>query len=138
MTTQEPNERMTRRQWPAAEKRRIVELTLRGGVSVAAIAREHGVHPTSVNHWKALYRAGKLDAQVKSAPRVPDSATSATFVPVNVVPAVRSPELTTQPDAAASRSSIVQLVLASGATLRIETSALDAEFVCALVAELRR
>jgi len=129
---------MTRRQWPAAEKRRIVELTLRGGVSVAAIAREHGVHPTSVNHWKALYRAGKLDAQVKSAPRVPDSATSATFVPVNVVPAVRSPELTTQPDAAASRSSIVQLVLASGATLRIETSALDAEFVCALVAELRR
>ena len=138
MTTQEPNERMTRRQWPAAEKRRIVELTLRGGVAVAAIAREHGVHPTSVNHWKALYRAGKLDAQVKSAPRVPDSATSATFVPVNVVPAVRSPELTTQPDAAASRSSIVQLVLASGATLRIETSALDAEFVCALVAELRR
>jgi len=136
--TQEPNERVPRRQWPAAEKRRIVELTLRGGVSVAAIAREHGVHPTSVNHWKALYRAGKLDAQVKSAPRVPDSATSATFVPVNVVPAVRSPELTTQPDAAASRSSIVQLVLASGATLRIETSALDAEFVCALVAELRR
>ena len=136
--TKAPKERAPHRHWPIAEKRRIVELTLRGGVSVAAIAREHGVHPTSVNHWKALYRAGKLDAQVKSAPRVPDSATSATFVPVNVVPAVRSPELTTQPDAAASRSSIVQLVLASGATLRIETSALDAEFVCALVAELRR
>ncbi len=136
--TQEPNERVPRRQWPAAEKRRIVELILRGGVSVAAIAREHGVHPTSVNHWKALYRAGKLDAQVKSVPRVPAPAASAAFVPVNVIPAVRSSKLTTLSDAAASRSSIVQLVLSSGATLRIETGALDAAFVCALVAELRR
>jgi transposase len=136
--TQELEERASRRQWPPAEKRRIVELTLRAGVSVSAIAREHGVHPTSLNHWKALYRAGKLDAQIKSAPRVPGPAASATFVPVNVLPAVRSSEPTIHSDAAASRSSIVQLVLASGATLRIETGALDAEFVCALVAELRR
>jgi transposase-like protein len=133
-------ERAPRRRWPPAEKRRIVELTLRAGASVRAIAGEHGVHPTSLNHWKSLYRAGKLDAQVKSAARVPGPAASATFVPVNVLPAVRRSvsELTTHPDAAASRSSIVQLALASGATLRIETGALDADFVCALVAELRR
>jgi transposase len=136
--TQEPEERAPRRQWPPAEKRRIVELTLRAGASVSAIAREHGVHPTSLNHWKSLYRAGKLDAQVRSALRVPGPAASATFVPVNVLPAVRSSEPTIQPDAAASRSSIVQLVLASGATLRIETGALDAALVCALVSELRR
>jgi transposase-like protein len=131
-------ERAPRRRWPPSEKRRIVELTLRAGASVRAIAGEHGVHPTSLNHWKSLYRAGKLDAQVKSAARVPGPAASATFVPVNVLPAVRRSELTAHPDAATSRSSIVQLVLASGATLRIETGALDAEFVCALVAELRR
>jgi hypothetical protein len=57
---------------------------------------------------------------------------------VNVVRAVRSPQPAAQPDAAASRSGIVQLVLASGATLRIETGALDTALVCAIVAELRR
>ena len=132
-----PTQRAPRRRWPPAEKRRIVELTLRAGASLGAIAREHGVHPTSLNHWKALYRAKKLDAQVKSTPRVPDPAASAKFVPVNVLPAVRRSQPSTH-DAAASRSSIVQLVLASGATLRIETGALDAALVCALVAELQR
>jgi transposase-like protein len=34
--------RAPRRSWPAAEKRRIVELTLRPGASLLAIAREHG------------------------------------------------------------------------------------------------
>jgi len=68
--TESPEQRTPRRRWPQAEKRRIVELTLRAGASLAAIALEHGVHPTSLNHWKALYRAGKLDAQVKSIPRV--------------------------------------------------------------------
>ena len=136
--TESPTQRAPRRRWPPAEKRRIVELTLRAGVSVSAIAREYGVHPTSLNHWKALYRAGKLDAQVKSAPRVPGPAASATFVPVNVLPAMRKPQPATRSDAAAARSGIVQLVLASGATLRIETGALDAALVCALVAELQR
>jgi transposase len=136
--TKEPKARAPRRHWPPAEKRRIVELTLRAGASVLAIAREHGVHPNSLHQWKALYRAGKLDAQVKSAPRVPSPAASAKFVPVNVLPAVRRPQPATHPDAAESRSSIVQLVLASGATLRIESGALDAALVCALVAELQR
>ena len=66
-----PTERAPRRCWPPAENRRIVELTQRAGASVLAIAREHGVHPTSLNHWKALCRAGKIDAQVRSARRVP-------------------------------------------------------------------
>ena len=136
--TESPPQRTPRRRWPPAEKRRIVELTLRAGASLSAIAREHGVHPTSLNHWKALYRAGKLDAQVKSTPRVHSPAASPTFVPVNVLPAVRRAQPATHPYAAASRSSIVQLVLASGATLRIETGALDAALMCALVAELQR
>jgi hypothetical protein len=85
-----------------------------------------------------LYRARKLDAQVKAAPRVASLGASARFVPVNVVRAMRSPHPAAQPDAAAARSGIVQLVLASGATLRIETGALDTALVCAIVAELRR
>jgi transposase-like protein len=136
--TRAPKERAPRIQWPPAEKRRIVELTMCAGASVPAVAREQNVNPNSLYRWKKLYGAGKLNAQGKSAPRVAGSAVSATFVPVSLVPAIRSPQPAAQPDAAASRSGIVQLVLASGATLRIETGALDAALVCALVAELRR
>jgi transposase-like protein len=134
-------QRAPRRHWPLAEKRRLVELTLRAGVSVRAIAVEHGVHPTSLSHWKALYRAGKLEAPVQSAPRVHAPAASATFLPVSLVRAARRPQQAQpakRPDACACSSSVVQLVLASGASLRIETDAVDAALVCALVAELRR
>ena len=135
-----PKQSAPRRHWPPAEKRRLVELTLCAGASVGAIALEHGVHPTSLSHWKGLYRAGKLDAQAQSArtPRVHAPTASATFVPVTIVPAPRRRQPAVLPDAGARGSSVVQLVLASGATLRLETDALDAALVCALVAELRR
>ena len=136
--TESPTQRVPRSRWPAAEKRRIVELTQRPGASVPGIAREHNVNPNCLYRWMRLYRARKLDAQVKSAPRVASLGASARFVPVNVVRAVRSPQPAAQPDAAGTRSGIVQLVLASGATLRIETGALDTALVCAIVAELRR
>jgi transposase-like protein len=131
-------QRAPRRSWPPTEKRRIVELTLREGASLLTIAREHGVHPNSVGQWKALYRAGKLDTLAKPTTRVPSPAASAPFVPVNVVAEMHRPEPATRSDLASGRSGIVQLVLASGATLRIETAALDAAFICALVAELQR
>ena len=140
MAAKAPKQSAPRRHWPPAEKRRLVELTLRSGVSVGAIAREHGVHPTSLSHWKTLYRTGKLEAQAQlaSTPRIDTPAASATFLPVSLVRAVRKPQPATRPTARACGSSVVQLVLASGATLRIETDALDAALVCALVAELRR
>jgi transposase-like protein len=136
--TSAPKQRAQRRSWPPAEKRRIVELTLREGASIPGIAREHGVHPNSLGQWKALYRAGKLDTPVKPAARVAGRAANATFVPVSVVSEVRRPQPATGCDAAVGRTGIVQLVLVSGATLRIETGALDAALVCALVAELQR
>ena len=136
--TKAPKERAPHRHWPMAEKRRIVELTLRPGASLVAIAREQDVNPNSLYRWKRLYRAGKLDAPVKPRTRAADPAASATFVPVSVVPEVRVPQPATRSDAVTGQSGIVQLVLASGATVRIETTALDAALVCALVAELRR
>jgi transposase len=121
-----------------AEKRRIVELTLRPGASLVAIAREHDVNPNNLYRWRKSYRAGQLDAPVKSAVRLAGSAASATFLPVNVVRAARRPQAPVRPDESASGSSVVELVFATGATLRLETRALDAAFVCALVAELQR
>jgi transposase len=43
-----------------AEKRRVVELTLEPGASVARVAQSEGVNANQVFAWRRLYRAGKL------------------------------------------------------------------------------
>jgi transposase-like protein len=128
------NQRALRRRLPLSEKRRIVELTLRDGASLRSVAREQGVNRNSLYQWQALYRAGKLSAE--PATRARAAAPSATFLPVTIAAARRAPQVARR--MSSSASSIVQLMLASGATLRIETGPLDAGLICALVAELRR
>jgi transposase-like protein len=130
--------RAPRRRWPAAEKRRIVELTLCAGASSSEIAREHAVHPNTVDQWRRLYRMGRLDAQAPPALRRNGKATSAVFVPVRVVAPVPQLQPAAQGDSRACCGGVVQLMLASGATLRIESAKIDTALVCALVAELRR
>ena len=44
-----------------AEKRRIVEETLKEGRSVSSVARAHGVNANQVFQWRRLYRDGLLD-----------------------------------------------------------------------------
>lgn len=67
--------RQTRRRRPLEQKRRIVESTFAAGVSIAQVAREHGVNANQLHSWRRLYQAGRLGAQ--SAP--------ATLLPVRVV-----------------------------------------------------
>lgn len=67
--------RQTRRRWPLEQKRRIVEATFTPGVSIAQVAREHGVNANQLHSWRRLHQAGRLGAQ--SAP--------ATLLPVRVV-----------------------------------------------------
>ena len=43
-----------------AEKRRIVELAMQPGASIARVAREHGVNANMVHYWRKLYRQGRL------------------------------------------------------------------------------
>jgi len=43
-----------------AEKRRIVELAMQPGASIARVAREHGVKANMVHYWRKLYREGRL------------------------------------------------------------------------------
>lgn len=51
----------TKRQYRTAEeKRRIVEETLKSGVSVATVARAWGINANQVFHWRKLYQAGLL------------------------------------------------------------------------------
>jgi transposase len=44
------------------EKRLIVEETRRAGVSVATVARAHGVNANQVFYWRKLYEAGLLES----------------------------------------------------------------------------
>jgi transposase len=51
----------TKRQYrTAAERWRIVEETLMPGVSVATVARAHGVNANQVFGWRKLYQSGLL------------------------------------------------------------------------------
>jgi transposase len=52
--------RRIRRSWPVAEKRRIVELTLAPGASVARVARAHGVNANQVFVWRRAFERGEL------------------------------------------------------------------------------
>ena len=52
--------RPVRRWRTVSEKRRIAELTLEPGASVALVARAHGVNANQVFYWRKLYREGRL------------------------------------------------------------------------------
>jgi len=60
-----------------AERRQIVEETLKPGASVSQVARAHDVNTNQVFHWRRQYRAGWFDDVAKKAEAL---------VPVKVVP----------------------------------------------------
>ena len=70
-----PVDGQKRRHRSKLERRQIVEETFEPGVSVAVIARAHGVNANQVFHWRKLYQDGLLD-QPKAGPQ---------FVPVRIV-----------------------------------------------------
>ena len=67
-----------------AEKRRIVELAMQPGASIARIAREHGVNANMVHYWRKLYREGRLGQSKTDGVHL---------LPVTVSEAVPSPVL---------------------------------------------
>ena len=50
-----------------AERRQIVEETLKPGASVSQVARAHDVNTNQVFHWRRQYRAGWFDDVAKKA-----------------------------------------------------------------------
>ncbi len=49
------------------ERRKIAEEALTPGVSVANVARAHGVRPNQVRHWRRLYSQGLLNEGASTA-----------------------------------------------------------------------
>ena len=60
-------ERRVRRWRSVAEKRRIVELTLVPGASVALVARAHGVNANQVFKWRREFERGELSEPVSAS-----------------------------------------------------------------------
>ena len=101
----------TRRYRTQAERRRIVEETLSAGVSVATVARAHGVNANQLFHWRKLYHAGLLD-QAPSAAAAND---------VHLLPVVVHDESGAyEEDKSAQEEEATALPVASMAAIHIE------------------
>jgi transposase len=51
-----------RRRWAASEKLAIVRETYEPGMTVSLVARQHGINPNQLFHWRKLERIGALTA----------------------------------------------------------------------------
>lgn len=117
-----------RRLWTADEKRRIVEQTLSSDLSVASIARQHGVNANQVFYWRKLYRAGQLAANEQSD--------VVRFLPVSVAEDVPASEA---PDESRSSDQCVMINIEfPGCVLVTVEGAVDASIVRAVMESLRR
>ena len=101
MVQAEGTERRPRRFRSVAEKRRIVELTLAPGASVALVARAHGVNANQVFKWRRAFDRGEL---------VEPAAVSTALLPVTV----------SAPCDAAMRQPSVQQHSATSGSIHIE------------------
>jgi transposase len=64
-------ERGTRRHRSKQERREIAEESLQPGVSVAVVARRHGLNANQVFHWRKLLSQGQLEVKPQSAQLMP-------------------------------------------------------------------
>ncbi|MGF6261867.1 transposase [Paraburkholderia youngii] len=62
-----------RRRWSADEKLAMVRESFEPGKSVSMVARQHGVNPNQLFHWRKLYQDGSLSAVSAGEEVVPAS-----------------------------------------------------------------
>jgi len=94
-----------------AEKRRIVELTLQPGASVAKVAQAEAVNSHQIFDWRRAYLKGKLE---------PRQRKSTALLPVVLSPAATSAEAVEA--TAAEKHSIKTMAATSGGSIHIELS----------------
>lgn len=58
-----------RRRWSAQQKLTMVRESFEPGKSVSMVARQHGVNPNPLFHWRKLYHDGSLSA-VKAGEKI--------------------------------------------------------------------
>lgn len=62
-----------RRRWTTEQKLAIVRESLKPGISVSFVARQHDVNPNQLFHWRKLYQDGSLSAVKAGEELVPAS-----------------------------------------------------------------
>ena len=65
-----------RRRWSADEKLAMVRESFEPGKSVSMVARQNGVNPNQLFHWRKLYQGGSLSAVSAGEEVVPASELS--------------------------------------------------------------
>lgn len=117
-----------------AEKRRIVELAMLPGASVAGVARQHGVNANMVHYWRNLYREGRLGEKRDDSIRLlPVSVSESAVGPAAQTGSKSSSASTVMPTATAG---IIYLEFPK-VHLRIESGA-DAGLVRVVLETLQR
>ena len=114
-----------------AEKRRIVELAMQPGASIARLARDHGVNANMVHYWRKLYREGRLGENKTNSVRLLPVSVSEPTVTARVEPLAN---LAASPTAASSGSIYVEFPKIH---LRIEAGA-DAALLRVVLDSLQR
>ena len=117
--------RRVRRWRTISEKRRIVELTLEAGASVAEVARAHGVNANQVFKWRRAYERGELIE--------PYSA----LLPVTVSAVAQSPSEPPVEQQAPVAGGSVHIEIPGVAMISIESGA-DCSVVRQILESLRR
>jgi transposase len=116
-----------RRRWPAEEKLRIMSEALEPGATVTAVADRNGVCRSQLYTWLRLARDDRLPG-ISMTPQPLES-----FVPVRIEPPARPTPADRQPPSSPivpdtrrvssrRRTSVVEVVLGNGRTLRVEES----------------
>lgn len=117
--------RRVRRWRTISEKRRIVELTLEPGASVAEVARAHGMNANQVFKWRRAYERGELSE--------PCSA----LLPVSVSPVAQSPSEPSTEQQSPVVGGSVHIEIPGVAMISIESGA-DCSVVRQILESLRK
>jgi transposase len=111
-----------------AEKRRVVELTLAPGASVAAVARAEGVNANQVFEWRRAYSAGRLTDGIEHG---------SGLLPVIVSHQGEVAERTTKAEPQASAGAAIHIELPGRALISVE-GRVDAALLRAILESLRK
>jgi transposase len=111
-----------------SEKRRIVELTLQPGMSVARVAQAEGVNSHQVFQWRRAYRQGGLDET---------GSGSSALLPVVLAERYKKTAEAGEGRLSAPVASAIHIELPGGVSIRVERGA-DLGLLQAVIERLRQ
>ena len=118
-----------------AEKRRIVELTLHSGASVAKVAQAEGVNSHQVFDWRRAYLKGKLELKDRNSAALLPVVLSRTEASAVAVDAAVTEKSSIRP-MAAKPGGAIHIELSGRVKIRVE-SGVDAALLRAVLESLR-